>query len=296
MLTPSNFIHIPYTRDLTEAGIAYALRSLPSTYNRAGGNPYDKLRRTVAGVAVELAFRRHLSEQNIPFDVKGAAPFTDPNRYDVLLGGRRCHIQSFFISRRDQISEMKRNPEVILNAPALVPSDQNAAEGHLDSDIYLFAFLSGLIAASQEDLKKAVGAGQPHYLVHTMPDSWMKPSQWNPLGALVVKSEAEEEIMLELGGQVEGRETRPLEVEIPPRRRVEIQNDFFALAYIRIKTQPSARVGIRCSQQDELHLVGASDWGNIWVYGMDILLAGFLTRGVNHKAKPNGRKARVFQC
>ncbi len=296
MLTPSNLLHLPYTRDLTEGGIAYALRSLTHTYNRMGASPYDKLRRTVAGVAVELAFRRHLSEQKIPFDVKGAAPFTNPDRYDVSLGGRRCDIQSFFISHRDQISEMKRNPQVILNAPALVPSDQNAAEGHLDSDMYLFAFLSGLIAASQEDLKKAVGAGQPHYLVHVMPDAWARPAAWTPLGALVVKSEAEEAITLELGGQDEGRETRLIDVAIPPRRRVEIHNELFALAHIRIKEQTKARVGIRCSQQNNLHLIGALDWGNIWVYGMEILLAGFLTREeFNRKAKPVPEGARVFQ-
>src|SRR5574339_1167501 len=88
MISSSDLIHLPYTRDLTEGGIAYAVRSLPYTYNRMGGSPYERLRRIVAGVAVELAFRRHLSEQNIPFDVKGATPFTDPDRYDVSLGGR----------------------------------------------------------------------------------------------------------------------------------------------------------------------------------------------------------------
>ena len=71
MVSSSDFIHLPYTRDLTEGGIAYAFRSLPYTYNRMGGSPYNGLRRIVAGVAVELAFRRYLSEQNIPFDVKG---------------------------------------------------------------------------------------------------------------------------------------------------------------------------------------------------------------------------------
>jgi hypothetical protein len=49
MITPSNLLHLPYTRDLTEAGIAYALRSLPHMFNRMGASPYDKLRRTVAG-------------------------------------------------------------------------------------------------------------------------------------------------------------------------------------------------------------------------------------------------------
>lgn len=296
MIATSDFLHLPYTRDLTEAGIAYALRSLPQTYHRAGGSPYDKLRRTVASVAVELAFRRCLSERNVPFEVKGASPFTEPNRYDVSLSGRRCEVKSSFISHRDQISEMKRSPQVILNAPALVPSDQNAAEGHSDRDIYLFAFLSGLAAASQEDLKKAIGAGQPHYLAHVMPDSWMRPAAWNPLGTLVVKSEAEEAITLELGGQTEGREMRSFEVAIPPRRRVEIPNEFFTLAYIHIKTPSNAKVGIHCSQWRETRLIGEADWGNIWVYGMDILLAGFLTRGeFNRKAKPVPEGARVFQ-
>ena len=76
MITSSDFIHLPCTRDLTEGGIAYAVRSLPYTYNRMGGSPYDRLRRIVAGVAVELAFRRHLTQTDIPFDVKGATPFT----------------------------------------------------------------------------------------------------------------------------------------------------------------------------------------------------------------------------
>ena len=87
MLTASDLIRLPYTPDLTEGGIEYALRSLSYTYDRMGGSPYERLRRIVAGVAVELAFRRYLSQQNIPFDVKGATPFTDPDRYDVALGG-----------------------------------------------------------------------------------------------------------------------------------------------------------------------------------------------------------------
>jgi len=296
MITPSDFLHLSYTRDLTEAGIAYALRSLPYTYNRIGGSPYDKLRRMVAGVAVELAFRRYLSKKNIPFDVKGATPFTDPDRYDVSLGGRRCDIKSFLISYREQISEMKKNPQVVLKAPALVPSDQNAGEGHSDKDIYLFAFLSGLIAASQDDLKKAIYAGQPHHLIHAMPDSWARPAAWTPLGALVLKSEAEEGITLELGGQDEGRGMRPLEVEVPPRTRVEIKNGFFSLVYLHAKTPPNARVGLRCASRNETHIIGALDWGNIWVYGMDIMLAGFLTREeFNRKARPVPEGTRVFQ-
>ena len=296
MLAVTDLIHLPYTRDLTEGGIAYAVRSLPYTYNRMGGSPYDRLRRIVAGVAVELAFRRYLAEHEIPFDVKGATPFTDPDRYDVSLGGRRCDIKSFLITYREQISEMKRNPKAVMTAPALVPSDQHAAEGRSDNDIYLFAFLPGLIAASQADIQKVSAANQPLYLIHSMPESWARPSQWSPLGKLVIKSEAETPITLEIGGQDAGREMRSVSVDVPPGIRVEVNDDFFSLTYLRTKTIPEARVGIRCARWNETHLIGALDWGNIWVYGMDILLAGWLTREeFSRRAQPIREGARVFQ-
>ena len=277
MISSSDFIHLPYTLDLTEGGIAYAIRSLPYTYNRMGGSPYERLRRIVAGVAVELAFRRHLTEHDIPFDVMGATPFTDPDRYDVSLGGRRCDIKSFLITYREQISEMKRNPQIVLNAPALVPSDQNAAEGHSAYDLYLFAFLSGLVAASQEDLKKVIAARQPKYLIHTMPEAWTRPAQWNSLGTLVLKSESETTQIIEFGGQAAGREMRSLKVEVPPGTKVKLDDGFFSLTYVHIQRQPEARFGIHSPALKETHLIGATDWGNIWVYGLDILLAGYLT-------------------
>ena len=296
MISSSDFIHLPYTRDLTEGGIAYAIRSLPYTYNRMSGSAYDRLRRIVAGVAVELAFRRYLSEQNIPFDVKGALPFTDPNQYDVSLGGRRCDIKSFLITYREQIAEMKRNPQVVLNAPALVPSDQNAAEGRSANDIYLFAFLCGLVAASQANLKKVVSADQPHYLIHAMPRSWRRPATWNPLGALVLKSDSGATQIVEIGGQAEGRAMRTSVVEVPPRMRVKVDDGFFSLSYIHIKSLPNARIGIHSPVLRETYIISEMDWGNIWVYGMDILLAGYLTGAeFNRRARAILPGARVFQ-
>ena len=296
MISPSVLLHLSYTRDLTEGGIAYAVRSLPYTYNRMAGSLYDRLRRTVAGVVVELAFRRYLAEQNIPFEVKGALPFTDPHQYDVSLGGRRCDIKSFLISYREQIAEMKRNPQVVLNAPALVPSDLNAAEGRSDKDIYLFAFLSGLIAASQSDLQKVLYTDQPHYLIHAMPEAWMRPAKWHPLGALVLKSESAETQVVEIGGQDERREMRISVVELPPRTRVKINEGFHSLSYIHSKSLAKARIGIHSPLLQETHIVGELDWGNIWVYGMDILLAGYLTREeFNRGARAILPGTRVFQ-
>jgi hypothetical protein len=296
MLSAADILHLPYTADLTEGGIAYACRSLPHTYDRMGGSPYDRLRRIAAGVAVELAFRRQLSQQAVPFDVQGATPFTDPDRYDVSLGGHRCDIKSFLITHRDQISAMHHDPGLVLAAPALVPLDQHAAEGHSENDLYLFAFLTGLIAASPSDLEKAAASGQPAYLIHTFPRPWARPQAWTPLGPLALKSEGETALSLELGGQDAAREFIRRSVELPPRRRFEIGGDFYALAYLHCAEKPRARLGIHSGSRNETHIVEPAEWGNIWVYGMDIFLTGWITRReFRSRASLLREGSRVFQ-
>jgi len=278
MVSVSDVLQLPYTHDLTEGGIAYALRSLPYTFQQGNSSAYDRLRRAVAGTAAELAFRRYLSDQNIPFEVKGALPFTEHERYDVTLGGRRCEIKSFLLSQREQIAQIQRDPQVLLRAPALVASDRHAGDGHSYNDLYLFAFLPGLVTTSQGDLQKVIDAGQPYSLVHVMPASWNRPLKWNPLGKLVLKSESGEVQRVELGGQDEGRAMRSYAVELPPRARVEIPSRFFSLSYVHTKSALNARIGIHSPTRRETYVIGASDWGNIWVYGMDVLMAGYMAR------------------
>jgi hypothetical protein len=296
MISPSDLLHLPYTRDLTEGGIAYALHSLPYLYNRSSGPLYERLRRAVASAALELAFRHHLSEQNIPFEIKGAMPFTDHDRHDVVLGGCRCEIKSFLISHRDQISRIKHQPKLVLRAPALVASDQHAGDSHSHNDIYLFGFLFGLITGTPGELQKAIDREQPHYLVHGMPDAWNRPAGWNPLGRLALKSEAEERLTMEIGGQGAGREMRTSTVELPPRTRVELEEEFFSISYLHMQSSPAARVGIHSPVRRQTHVVEATDWGNIWIYGMDILLAGYMSREeFSRRASFIQAGSRVFQ-
>jgi hypothetical protein len=191
---------------------------------------------------------------------------------------------------------MRRNPHIVLKAPALVASDQNAGDGHSEDDLYLFAFLAGLVAASQDDMRKVIEASQPHYSIHVMPDSWVRPSVWSPLGALALKSDSQETHIVEIGGQDEGRETRSCVVELPPRIRVQIEDGFYSLSHLHIKSAPNARIGIHSPTRNETHIIDPLDWGNIWVYGMDILFVGYLTREeFNRRASFIQSGARVFQ-
>ena len=78
-------------------------------------------------------------------------------------------------------------------------------------------------------------------------------------------------------GQDAGREMRSVQVQVPPRTRVIVEADLFSVAYVHSRTQPEARIGLHSPAIQEIHLIQDADWGNIWVYGLDILLAGYLT-------------------
>jgi hypothetical protein len=277
MVHSSDLLSLPYTPDLSQGGIAYACRSLAYTYDRMGGSPVERLRRIAAGVAVELALRRYLGEQEVPFDVLGATPFTDPDRYDLSLGGRRCDVKSYLITRRRQVSLLRDDPALALGAPALVPLDQFAAEGHKPGDLYLFAFLLGLVAASFEDMEKAAAAGQPVYLIHPLPGEWARPANWLPLEGLALKSECEAPVNVEIGGQDEARSFVTARLELSPRQRTVIDREFYSLAYVHAERRPEARLGLHSPRRGAPYLIASNEWGNIWVYGMRVLFTGWLT-------------------
>ena len=89
---------------------------------------------------------------------------------------------------------------------------------------------------------------------------------------------------------------RSLTVEIPPKTRVEIESSFFSLAYLHSQDRPNARLGIHSPSRKETHIVENQDWSNLWVYGTEILLAGYLRREeFNRRARFLRGGVRVFQ-
>ncbi len=296
MIASPDFIKLPYTPDLTEGGICYATRSLSYTYDRMGGSLYSRLRRIVGGVAVELAFRRYLGEQNIPFDTKGATPFTQPDRYDVSLGNHRCDLKTFIISKRKQITSMRRNPSLALHAPALIPEDQFEAANHTDQDLYLFAFLLGLTTNSPDDIQKAVEAGQRIYLIHPLRADWSRPQDWATLGKLALKSECDAPLRIEIGGQDARRNFITETLTLEPLKRAFAEKDYHSLAYIHADAIPKARLGIHSPKKGEIYIIQPHEWGNIWIYGMDIWLTGYMAREeFRRKASTIYAGSRVFQ-
>lgn len=276
MLSPQDFISLPYTPDLTQAGITYACRSLAYTYNRMGTRFFERLRRITAGIAVELALRRWLHTQGIPFDTLGETDFTQPDRYDIALGGHRCDLKSFLITRREQIRSLRHAPQQLLEAQALVPLDQHRSHQHAQ-DLYLFAFVYALFARRESEIRRASQKAQPFYWIHPVSRSWSRPKAWYPLAPLVLKSEGESPLSLEIGGQAEDGSFISTHVELRPRTPYLLEVPFFSLLYVHASVPPQARLGIRSRTRAETYLIHPEDWGNIWVYGLEILLVGWVT-------------------
>ncbi|HJS29887.1 MAG TPA: hypothetical protein VJ768_09705, partial [Anaerolineales bacterium] len=159
----------------------------------------------------------------------------------------------------------------------LVPVDQMTSDHLRESDLLVFGFLLGLLAAGGRGLARAREAGQPDFLIHTLPQDWARPLSWASLGALALKTDASEPLTIELGGQGSRREFITERVEVPPRQRREAGKDFYALTYLHVSRLPDGPVGVHSPVLQQTFLAGPEGWENIWIYGMEVILAGYLT-------------------
>ena len=280
MITKTDLLPLDHTSDLTEAGILFTCQWLARSSRYLGKKPYSYLRRKIGRVTVELALRRLLIERQIPFRTLELEPFSEPSQHQLSLGGHRLHLNSYLLGNRAQIHSVQQDPAVLLQASAITPLDQFVSEAQTSKDIYLFAFLLALTARSQADQRKLEATEKPHYYLAVLPQNWSQPRSWTPLNPIALKSEADHPVTVELGGLNESRNFYRSQVQLPPRTRTIVPDEFYSLAYIHILDHPNARLGIhspRFQQHSQMHIIQPAEWGNVWVYGLGIWLAGWLS-------------------
>jgi hypothetical protein len=66
-------------------------------------------------------------------------------------------------------------------------------------------------------------------------------------------------------------------VELAPHTRVSVEDEFFSISSVHVQKPTDARVGIRDEVRKETHVISPMEWSNIWVYGSDIFLAGYIS-------------------
>jgi hypothetical protein len=286
MLTKTDLIRLDHTPDLTEAGILSTCQWLARSSRYLGQKPYSYLRRKVGRVTVELALRRLLVERQVPFRNLELEPFSNPLQHQLSLGGHRLHLNSYLIGNRAQIRTVRQDPAVLLQASAITPLDQFVSEAQTSKDIHLFAFLLALTATSRSDQRKLETTDKPHFYLVALPKNWSQPVTWAPLNPIALKSESDQPVKVELGGLNTDRNFFRSQVQLQPHTRTIVTDEFYSLAYIHILEHPNARLGIhspRFQQHSQMHIIQPSDWSNMWVYGMEIWLTGWLSLEEYHR-------------
>ena len=280
MLTKTDLLRMEYTPDLTEAGILSICQMLACSSRYFGKKPYSYLRRKIGRVIVELALRRMLAERQVPFRTLELEPFSDPPQHQLSLGGHRLHLNSYLLGNKAQIRSVRNDPAALLQASAITPLDQFVSEAQTSKDIYMFAFLLGLSARSQADQQKLKATEQPHFYLAVLPKSWSQPAAWIPLDPIALKSEADHPVTVELGGLNADRNFIHTQLQLQPRTRTIVADEFYSLAYIHLLEHPQARLGVhspRFQQHAQMYIIQPEDWGNVWIYGLEIWLAGWLS-------------------
>jgi hypothetical protein len=279
MLSAADFITLSYTPDMTPAGIALACQTLTHSYDRNPLTTFHRLRKVVANQAAELAFRRHLSHIHLPYKLNQNSHFAYPSRVSAVIGGRNCCLYSTEIFQRRMIRRIRYDPAILLSSPAMAPAKDLFLESRSETDLLIFSFVTGLVTPNHSELKKAAAAGKSLYMLYPLPAAWSRPSHWAPLRDIILKTEAGDNLTVLLGGLAGNRDMIVEEVQLPALQRVHSQVDFYSLAYAHLSEIPAGRLGLYSPALDKTMVIKPYQWGNIWVYGMNIILAGWITRG-----------------
>lgn len=279
MLTVSDFVHLLYTPDLTPAGIHHACRSFPPKDDHLGKALSGRLHRQVARTAAELAFRRHLSALHLPYQNWAEAPFSTPQQVDVSLGNRRCVLQSLLSSQESQVHRLQQDSSRLLSAPAFVPEEELFSSTHSNLDLLIFTCVLASALTGSQAIRWAQDAGEALFLLHPLPPAWFRPALWAPLGDLTIWHEQPCTLNLELGGLDAHRAFVAEQFSLAAGGKFRASQTYYTLSYLHSTSLPPGRLGVHSQRLKQTHWIQPMEWDNLWLSGVEIILAGWISRG-----------------
>jgi hypothetical protein len=272
-------VHIPYTLDLTEAGNLYACRCLALDLVQASNLDLAPLRRLSAEIAADLSLRHYLAQEHVSYNTLGAEPFSHPDRNEIILGKRLCHLANTSIGRKAHIDRVKGNPALLLSAPASVPEAALTSERWGYQDLLIFALTLAMPKLARGASGKAQTGDKADHFIYVLPGSWRKARLKGESFNLAIQSACDGEIALELGGQAGNHDFISQTIRLPSRQSVRIAQRFTRLAYISIRHMPTATISLHDpGHQHPLHIT-PDRWGNLGVDGIEIILVGYIEAG-----------------
>jgi hypothetical protein len=272
-------VHIPYPSDLTEAGNLYACRWLALDFVRASNLDLAPLRRLSAEIAADLSLRRYLAQEHIPFNFVETEPFTHPDRNEIILGRRPCHVINAWIARKSHIDRLQGSPAALLSAPACVSEAAIASEKWGYQDLLIFAFALAVPKLARQAISNAQAEGNSDYRIYILPKSWRNASYEATIPGLAIQSASDGEITLELGGQTIHRDFVSQTLQLAPSQSAMAVQGFTRLAYLSTRQALTATISVHNIKLNRTLRITPDQWGNLWIDGVEIVLAGYIEVG-----------------
>jgi hypothetical protein len=278
MLNQADLIQLNCEQMIIQAGIAEASQAAAQPGRYPQLNSFDRIRLRAADGIAALAFRRCLAQREVPHQLIPSPNFNQTNGYDPALGGRRCLPVAQLVCRRSLIRSLNQNPGAVLGGKVFLP-EQADWDAYGGEDLMVFAFISALVTRSREATKRALVAGQPLHLLYRMPPAWSLPEQWAPLEILVLKTDLSRPTTLTLHGQDGHQRYLTQQVRLEGHKRTEVSTGLFSVGALEVDHLPMGPLGLHNPTSGETLLAAPYQWGNVWLYALRIVLAGYIRRG-----------------
>jgi hypothetical protein len=287
-------LRLPFPPELTEAGVQATLLGLQHGWLLPVGNPIQALRERVASLAAELAVNRLLVERHMPVERIDIPRHEASHRTSLVLGGRRVYLFNSLVSRRGAIYALRKRAQVLQRALVLVPMEQ--ADAIMDHrTLMLFSYTLGLVTNRQEEYQLAVQKGLPTRLIWLPPERWsQRPGKPAVLRA-TLKSNCDHPLQIDILGADETGKPARESIVIPPKQPQRLAQRFQTIVALLIDQVPRGQLGVHIPAERSTQVIHRIDWKNIWIYGMEVILAGAAQAVVfNHQARRLPAGSDVF--
>ena len=289
MVAADEFIHLPYTLDLTRAGLVYACKRITQINLDDENDPINEMRLLVSQTVVELAIKRYLHQNKIPHYYSQLMLFSDPDHMILTIGGRRCVICNTIISNKKTIRKTRISPSTLLVHPVHIVDDLLHNQLLTNDDIFIFSILFSLITTSRQDCLKAKQASEPIYQVALLPSHWPGSKKQGSLGNLECICQYPEDLTIQIGATGFDHNYLTTTMEIKSGRATINLNNFSEIHFLGTDNIPHGKINLVDNKLKSTITIQPWDWRNIWLYGLEILLAGFTTLGnlkqQNHRTR-----------
>lgn len=277
-VTAAEIQQLAFPEDLGLAGVEYAKRNQLPIRERFGALTLDILRAQAAEAAVELAFRRWLDRSGASYRVSVEVLPIESGWGTVIFGGRRCELEASVVETHNESARMLQSLDPLLNVQVSARRHTSMNAGQDGADLLVFGLVHVEVIRSREESVKMEMAGKPIQMAALLPDECLQPRGWASMGQIEIANRSDEDLILEAVGYDGSRQAMVEEIRVKGHGSVVLDGDFFTLGSLYRRTGPIEKINIEIERYGKCFPIGRHQWGNVWIYGREVFLLGYMAR------------------